>query len=214
MSDSIRVLIADDHPIFRDGLRASLGALEEIEIIGEATSGDEAVAMAERLRPDVVLMDVQMPGSGGIDATAAITTKDEAIRVLMLSMAEDEHAVFAAVRAGASGYLLKGADKDTIARVVRSVAAGEVVFGAKLAEKIGAFFRSGATRSRSAFPSLTDREHEILQLIAQGASNPQIARRLAISDKTVRNHVSNILAKLHAADRSEAASRAREAGLT
>jgi DNA-binding NarL/FixJ family response regulator len=214
MTDPISVIIADDHPVFRDGLRASLVLLPDVEVVGEAATGTQVVDLVDDVHPDVIVMDVQMPEMNGIEATRRIVQKNEHVRILVLSMAEDDDSVFAAMRAGARGYLLKGSDKDDIVRAIRSVASGDAVFGPALADRISHFFSSRAgSVAREAFPRLTDRESEVLQLVAQGANNAQIARRLTISQKTVRNHVSNILVKLQAADRSEAIVRARQVGL-
>jgi DNA-binding NarL/FixJ family response regulator len=206
----LRILVADDHPIFRDGLRTAL-ASEEMEVVGEAAAGAEAVEMAAALQPDVVLMDLQMPGGSGIDATRAISTAHAGVAILVLTMTADAEAVFGAIRAGAHGYLLKGADRDELLRAIRAVAEGEAIFGAEIAERLlGAFAAGGPAPP---LPSLTDREREVLGLVTEGFTNTAIARRLVVSPKTVRNHVSNILTKLQVADRDEAARVAREAGL-
>jgi len=214
-STTIRVVIADDHPLFRDGVRALLSTEPDLELVGEATTGDEAVARVGELRPDVVLMDVQMPGLGGIDATRRIAAAGPEVAVLVMTMFEDDHLVFAAMRAGARGYLLKGARQAAVLRAIRSVANGEVVFGPGVAERVLDFF-SGAQPASvppSLFPELSDREREVLQLLARGLKNTAIADQLVLSPKTVRNHVSTILGKLQVADRTQAAVRAREAGL-
>jgi DNA-binding NarL/FixJ family response regulator len=210
---AVRVLIVDDHPIFRDGLRTALDGVEEIEVVGSAEDGDEAVALATQLRPDVVLMDLNMPRTGGIEATRRITA-GSGIAVLVLTMQSDDDSVFAAVRAGASGYLLKGADRADVLRSVLGVAAGEAVFGPAVAHRILTFFAATpGSLGPKPFPELTDREREILDLVARGLGNQAIGRKLALAPKTVRNNVSGILAKLHATDRGEVIERARRQGL-
>ena len=212
--EALRVLIADDNPRFRAGLRALLTAAPDAEVAGEATTGDEAVALANRLQPDVILMDIQMPGLNGIEATRRILGTSPHIGILVLTMFEDDDTVFAAMRAGARGYLLKGALKAEILRAIRGVASGEAVFGPAIARRLMQYFaapRSGATAQ--AFPELTEREYEILALMAQHRTNVEIAERLGLSQKTIRNHVSNIFGKLQVADRAEAIIRARQAGL-
>lgn len=209
----IRVLVVDDHPVYRDGLRALLTSIPDIEFGGEAGTGEEAVALATSAQPDVVLMDIKMPGMNGIEATRRITPSSPHVAIVMLTMFEDDSSVFAAMRAGARGYLLKGADQAEILRAIRAVASGEAIFGPAIATRLMNYFASGKPTPPSAFPDLTEREREVLALIAQGMSNTDIARRLYLSPKTVRNHVSNILGKLQVADRVQAALRAREAGL-
>lgn len=208
-----RVLIADDHPLFRDGLRKLIESAAETDLIGEATTGAEAVELALELQPDAVVMDLHMPDMNGIEATRRIVETSPHIGVLVLTMFEDDDSVFAAMRAGARGYLLKGSDHDETLRAIRAVAAGHAIFGPAIAERLIAFFASGASGPPAAFPELTGREREVLELIAQGASNSGIAATLSLSQKTVRNHVSNIFTKLHVADRAQAVIRAREAGL-
>jgi DNA-binding NarL/FixJ family response regulator len=209
--DSALVLLADDHPIFRDGLRSLLSSIDGVEVVGEAATGTEAVAQAERLQPDVVIMDLHMPDLNGIEATRQILRHSPHIGVLVLTMYEDDDSVFAAMRAGARGYLLKGAAQAEVVRAVEAVAGGEAIFGPKIAERITAYL--SAQRAPSlAFPGLTDREREVLDLIARGLANPAIAVQLSVSEKTVRNHVSNIFSKLQVADRAEAIIRARDAG--
>ena len=211
---TLRILIADDHPMFRAGARALIEAAGEAEVVGEATSGDEAVTLAERLQPDVVLMDVRMPGLNGIEATRQIVTTNPHIRVLMVTMFEDPESVFAALRAGARGYVLKDATKAELLRAVQAVGNGEGIFSAAVATRLASFFASPHPLiPRTAFPELTEREREVLDLIAQGATNLSIARRLTLSGKTVSNYVSNILSKLQVVDRAEAVIRAREAGM-
>jgi DNA-binding NarL/FixJ family response regulator len=213
---TIRVLVADDHPMYRGGIRAALSDVEDVEIVGEAVDGDQAVAVAMTLQPDVVLMDLHMPGTNGIEATRQLLAESPAISVLVLTMFDDDESVFAAIRAGARGYLVKGAAQEQIVRAIRAVAGGDVVFGAGIAERAMTFFaasgRIGARAGRQ-FPELTEREVEVLELIARGLNNAEIARRLVVSDKTVRNHVSSVLSKLHVADRAQAIVRARESGL-
>lgn len=211
---TIRVLIADDHPMFRHGLRAALADAPGIEVVGEASDGPGAVSGAAELTADVVLMDLNMPG-GGIDATRQLTAGRPGTAVLVLTMFDNDESLFTAMRAGAHGYLVKGAEREEIIRAIEAVAAGEVVFGAGVAARALAFFAAAPAGGRAArpFPELTDREVEILQLIAQGRGNLDIARQLYLADKTVRNHVSNIFAKLQVTDRPQAIVRAREAGL-
>jgi DNA-binding NarL/FixJ family response regulator len=212
--EPIRVLVADDHPFFRDGLKTLLESAPDTEFAGEAETGEQAFSRAEELQPDVILMDVQMPGGGGIAATRRISSNNPQIRVLIVTMFEDDATVFQAMRAGARGYLLKGANSSEMLRAIRAAGNGEAIFSPKVAVRLMDFF-SGASPSvpPEAFPELSEREVEILDLIAQGRKNPDIAADLYLSPKTVRNHVSNILHKLQVADRAEAIIRAREAGL-
>jgi DNA-binding NarL/FixJ family response regulator len=211
VTEPLRVLIADDHPVYRDGLRLTLDGWEEAALVGEATDGDEVVTLAASLQPDVVVMDVQMPGRSGVEATSAILATSPATAVLVLTMFEEDDLVVAAMRAGARGYLVKGATRDELRNAITTVASGGAVFGPAVASRLGAIIdRSTADRP---FPDLTDREHEVLELVAQGRANPDIARRLSISEKTVRNHVSMIFAKLEVVGRPEAIVRAREAGM-
>jgi DNA-binding NarL/FixJ family response regulator len=214
MMEPIRTLIADDHPLYRDGLRTMLERAPETEIVGEAASGDEAIAMADALQPDVVLMDVQMPTVNGVEATRRIVQASPHIGVLMLTMFADDDSVFAAMRAGARGYLLKGAERAEVLRAIQVVASGEAIFSPMIAQRLTRYFSTLALEAQpKAFPELTDRERAILDLIAQGRSNAEIANRLILSPKTVRNHVSNILSKLQAADRAQAIIQARQAGM-
>ncbi|BCJ66731.1 response regulator [Polymorphospora rubra] len=210
--DQIRVLLVDDHAPFRAGLRALLATSPEIDVCGEAASGEEALVALDRLQPDVVLLDLTMPGMGGIAATERMVRMSPHVRVLILSMADDDDSIFAALRAGARGYVLKGARRLEIIRSVRVVADGEAIFGPAIATRLMGYF-AGLNRAEPAFPELTAREREILALIAQHLTNPQIALRLGLSQKTVRNHVSNIFTKLQVADRAQAIIMAREQGL-
>jgi DNA-binding NarL/FixJ family response regulator len=215
--EPLRVLVCDDHPVYRDGLSMLLSSLEGLEVVGTAADGVEAVRRAGELQPDVVVMDLQMPGLNGIEATARMTAEHPHVAVLVLTMYDDDESVFAAMRAGARGYLLKGAAQDVIARAITSVAQGEAIFGPAVARRVAAYF-SGAAPARSAsppeaFPQLTAREREVLDLLAAGRTNAQIAAALFLSPKTVRNNVSNVFAKLQVAGRSEAIVRARDAGL-
>ncbi len=216
-ADPLRVLVADDHPFFRDGLRVMLEATPDTELVGEAADGVEAVNLAHTLRPDVILMDLRMPGLGGIEATRKILNESPQVGILVVTMIEDDDSVFAAMRAGARGYLLKGADKDEVLLAIRAVGRGEAIFGPGIARRLVQYFASHAAvpkqASRVAFPELTDREREILDLIAAGRNNQEIAGQLFLSLKTVRNYVSSIFTKLQVADRSQAVIRAREAGL-
>jgi DNA-binding NarL/FixJ family response regulator len=212
--EPIRVLIADDHPLFRDGLRAMLAAAAETELVGEATTGDEAIAQSVDLQPDVLLMDLQMPGTNGIEATRCIQQTSPHIAILVVTMFSDDDSVFAALRAGAQGYVLKGADRAELLRAITAVSRGEAIFSPAIAQRLMRHFATlSAERMPTAFPELTDRERLILDLIAQGRNNTEIATRLVLSPKTVRNHISNILSKLQVADRAQAIVRAREAGL-
>jgi DNA-binding NarL/FixJ family response regulator len=210
----LRVVIADDHPVFRSGLQALLGVEPGIEVVGEAETGVQAVALAHDLRPDIVLMDLHMPDLDGVAATKQITRDCPGVAVLVFTMFDDDDSVFAAMRAGARGYLLKGTNQAEVVRSVHLVGSGGAMFGPAVAERVIEFFaRPRPAGVTVAFPQLTDREHEILDLVARGASNAAIAVRLRISDKTVRNHVSNIFTKLAVADRAQAIARARDAGL-
>ncbi len=213
--EPVRTLIADDHPHFRDGLRALLLSAPDIEVVGEAGDGEDAVKLAAELQPDVVLMDLNMPGMGGIEATRRILHTSPHISVLIISMYEDDDSVFAALKAGARGYLLKGALKAEILRAIRAVTSGEAIFGPAIARRLMQYFSAPPRPDvpREAFPELTDREREILELIARHETNPEIARLLHLSQKTVRNHVSNIFTKLQVSDRAQAIIRAREAGM-
>jgi DNA-binding NarL/FixJ family response regulator len=208
-----RVLIADDHPVFRRGLVALLEPVAEVEVVGEAADGRAAVEAVIALEPDVVVMDVQMPERNGIEATREITRALPGVGVLVLTMFEDDDSVFAAMRAGARGYVLKGAGQEEIVRAIEAIGHGEAIFGPGVAGRVMRFFAGAASLAPQPFPDLTDREREVLELVAQGLSNAEITRRLVVSPKTVRNHVSNILSKLQVADRSHAIVRAREAGL-
>ncbi|NRQ33364.1 response regulator transcription factor [Nonomuraea sp. NN258] len=214
MSDEpIRVLLADDHPVYRDGLALLLGSIPGIEVAGTAADGAEAVERAADLQPDVVVMDVRMPGLDGIEATRRIAADSPHIGVVVLTMSEEDATLFAAMRAGARGYLVKGANQAEIVRAITAVAHGEAIFGPAVARRVADFFAGPTLAGNPAFPQLTPRELEILSLIAAGRANAQIATALFLSPKTVRNNVSNIFAKLHVADRAEAIVRARQAGL-
>lgn len=211
----IRVAVVDDHQIVRDGLVALLGALDGIEVVGTAGDGREALHLVDEVQPDVVVMDIQMPRLDGVEATRFVTGRHEGVRVLMLTMNEDDDTILAAVRAGASGYLLKGSGAEEVERAIRATADGGMVFGASLAARVaGVFGRAGGARSPALpFPELTEREREVLERLAAGRTNDAIAGELYVSGKTVRNVVSSIYAKLHAGSRAEAIARAREAGM-
>ena len=216
--DTIRILIADDHALFREGLRALFSALPDIEVVGDAADGAAAVTQVDAVQPDVVLMDINMPGINGIEATRRILITHPNLGIIMVTMLEDDTSVFAAMRAGARGYVLKGAHHDEILHAIRAVAAGQAVFGPAIAARMMNFFQglNGAPQKGSstlAFPELTEREREVLALIAQGVSNKEIAEKLVISAKTVSNHITNIFSKLQVADRAQAIIRARDAGL-
>jgi DNA-binding NarL/FixJ family response regulator len=212
MADPIRVLIVDDHPVYRDGLRGLVERAPDLELVGEAETGAQAVELAAAQQPAIVLMDLRMPEMSGIEATRLIVAADPAVGVLVLTMSEDDDSLFAAMRAGARGYIPKDADADELLRAIRAAAVGEAIFGASIATRLMSYFAGGA-RTSSAFPELTERELEILEQIAAGRSNAEIGQRLGIAPKTVRNHVANVLNKLEVADRSQAIVRAREAGL-
>ena len=216
--DKIRLLVADDHALFREGLQALFSATPGIELVGEAAGGEEVVTLVEKMQPDIVLMDINMPGVNGIEATRRILRANPTIGVIMVTMLEDDASLFSAMRAGARGYVLKGANHKELLQTVRAVASGQALFGAPIATRIMSFFRDVAVDlesalPREAFPELTPRELEVLGLIAQGANNSQIAEELVISDKTVRNHITSVFSKLQVADRAQAIIKAREAGL-
>lgn len=208
-----RVLIADDHALFRYGLKTMLRSEEDFEVAGEAATGEEAVERASELKPDIVLMDIQMPGINGIEATERIVRRDPRVGVVVVTMFEEDDSVFAAMRAGARGYVLKGADAEEVLTVLRAVANGEAHFGPEIARRLMGFFSAPKPDPAEAFPGLTAREREVLDLLARGLPNAEIAGRLYLSEKTVRNHVSNVFLKLRVADRSQAIVRAREAGM-
>jgi DNA-binding NarL/FixJ family response regulator len=212
--DPLRVLLVDDHPVFLTGLRMLLDADPRTEVVGEASTGTEAVAMAAAGRPDAVVMDLHLPDINGIEATRTITQTSPGTGVLVLSMYEDDDSVFAAMRAGARGYLVKEARPADILHAIAAVGTGTAVFGPSVAQRLLDYFAAQRqTAAVAPFPELTDREREILDLIAAGANNASIAARLFLSAKTVRNHVSNIFTKLQVADRAQAIVRARRAGL-
>ena len=214
MESTIRILIADDHSVVREGLRAVLGSESDMEVVGEAATGKEVVERAAELRPGVILMDIQMPDLNGIEATRRILRSNPDVGVVVLTMFEDDDSVFSAMRAGARGYVLKGAPPSEILKVVRAVAAGEAHFGPEIARRLMSFFSEQSPASaQETFPELSAREVEILDLIAQGHSNAKIAARLYLSPKTVGNHISHVFTKLQVADRAHAIIRAREAGL-
>ena len=212
--DKISILIADDEPAFRSGLRALLKSTDDLALVADATTGSEALRLAAELQPDIILMDINMPGVNGIEATRRILTTSPHIGILILTMFEDDDSVFAAMRAGARGYLLKGALKAEMLRAIQTVSGGGVVFGAAIAQRMMRYFTGlKPIEPADLFPELTDREREILGLIAQGYTNAEMAQRLTLSGKTIRNHITNIFSKLQVADRAQAIVRARDAGL-
>lgn len=214
MTGPVRVVVADDHPMYRYGVRAVLAAAPEVEVVGEAGTGQELLALVDRETPDVVLTDLAMPDLDGAAATAALLRKHPELPVLVLTMHDDDDSVWRALRAGARGYLLKGADRAQLVHAVLAVAGGEAVYGASIARRIVAPYTGGEPRPAAVpFPQLTTREREVLELLATGRRNSEIARRLDLSEKTVRNHVSTVLLKLQVPDRTAAAVRARDAGL-
>jgi DNA-binding NarL/FixJ family response regulator len=207
-----RAVVVDDHPVFRQGLAVLLADLG-VEVVGQAADGEEGARLAVELQPDVVLMDLHMPVCNGVEATRRLAAEAPEVGVLVLTMADDDESVFAAIQAGARGYLLKGAGQDEIGHAVRGVASGQAVYGPEVARRLRAFFTAGSGVVAKPFPELSDRERAVLDLVAAGLPNPVLARRLHLSDKTVRNYVSSIFAKLGVADRAAAIVRAREAGL-
>lgn len=216
--NTIRVLIVDDHTLFRDGLSAILMNAPDIEVVGEASTGREAISQVEASNPNIVLMDISMPDLNGIEATQQILADQPDTGIIMLTMLEDNDSLFAAMCAGARGYILKGADKAEVLKTIRAVAGGEALFGPAIANRLSSFFQSSRGMSHqhevaSPFPDLTDREREVLELIAAGESNQEIAWKLHISVKTVSNHISNIFNKLQVSDRAQAIVKARSAGL-
>jgi DNA-binding NarL/FixJ family response regulator len=216
MMEPIRILVVDDHALFREGLISLISAAPQMQVVGEAGTGVDAVGLASEQHPNVILMDIMMPELNGIQATRQILEQQPDTGIIMLTMLEDDDSLFAAMCAGARGYILKGADKDEVMTTVHAVADGRASFGPAIALRLTNFFRlieSSPQRSDVVFPELTDRERELLDLIAQGYNNQEIADRLFISSKTVSNHISNIFNKLQVADRAQAIVRAREAGL-
>lgn len=214
----IRVLISDDHALFREGLRALLTATPDLEVAGEATDGESAVKQARNLQPDVILMDINMPDINGIEATRRILSTFPNLGIIMVTMLEDDASLFAAMKAGARGYVLKGAHHEDILQAIHTVADGQAVFGPAIAARMMMFFQNLNVTPKpkipaEVFPELTDREREILQLMTQGASNKDLADKLVISGKTVSNHITSIFSKLQVADRAQAVLRARDAGL-
>lgn len=211
--DKLTILIADDHPVFRKGLRALLASMPTTELVGEATTGEEAIHLAEKLQPDVILMDLQMPGGGGLPAIRQIVQTSPHIRILVVTMFEDDDSVFAAIRAGARGYILKDMNDDDITRAILAVGHGEAIFSPAIAQRMMSFFSARPALPPDIFPELTDSERNVLRLMAQGVNNEAIAEELSLSGKTVRNYVSNIFSKLQVADRAQAIVKARDAGL-
>ena len=211
--EALRILLVDDHPLVRNGLRALLASVADMTVVGEASNGEEAIAQAAELQPDIILMDLHMPGLNGIEATRRIVQVHPHIGILVLTMLEDDASVFAAMRAGARGYLLKGADQADVLRAIGVAAHGEAIFSPPIARRLMQYFANmQPVLPASAFPDLTEREREILGLIAMGKSNVEIAEELVLSPKTVSNHVSNIFSKLQVVDRAQAVLRARQAG--
>lgn len=216
--NTIRLLIVDDHTLFREGLQAIFLSVDDIKVVGEAASGENAIQQVELLKPNVILMDIQMGDMNGIEATAHILERMPDTKVIILTMIEDNESLFAAMMAGARGYVLKGADKSEVLRTIRAVASGDVLFGAAIANRVTDYFRN-LNRVQSPlpvaapFPELSERELDVLDWIARGLNNHEIATQLNITVKTVSNHISNIFSKLQVADRAQAIIRARDAGL-
>jgi DNA-binding NarL/FixJ family response regulator len=208
----LRVLVADDHPLFRDGLRTVLQATDDLLLVAEAGDGEEAVRLAVTEQIDVALFDVHMPGVTGIEAAGRVAAQAPDVRVLLLTMFQDDASIFAALRAGARGYVLKDADRTELLRAVRAVGSGEAIFSPSIAARVLDHFATGASSAAATeeFPMLTARERDVLHLLARGQSNPQIAARLGLSRKTTSNYVSSILTKLQVSNRIEAAERARQ----
>lgn len=212
--EKLQVLIVDDHPLFRKGMRALLESMEDMQVAGEAQTGQEAIDFADQLQPDIILMDLQLPGGSGLDATREIVRVSPHVQILVVTLFEDDDSIFAALRAGARGYILKDTDEGEMIRAIRAVGNGEAIFSPSIANQLMEYFSTSRTKiPEEVFPELTNREREILGLIAKGESNQDIADRLSISLKTVRNHVSNIYSKLMVADRAQAVIKAREGGL-
>ncbi len=211
MASDIRILIADDHPVFRFGLRALLNAMPDTTVVGEVTTGEEVIALAGSVQPDVILMDINMPGVNGIEATRRIRETQPEVRVLMVTMLEDD-SVFAAMRAGARGYVVKGAEPAEVLRAIRAVAAGDAIFSPGIAERLIHYFATPAAAAPR-FPELSDREREVLQYVARGHTYREIGERLYMAEKTASVHVSRILAKLDVRSRTEAAAVALRQGL-
>lgn len=211
--DRLTILIADDHPIFRKGLRALLASMSDVDLVGEVASGEEAIQLAELVQPDVILMDLQMPGGGGLAAIRQIVQTSPHIRILVVTMFQDDDSVFAAMRAGARGYVLKDMSDEEISRAIVAVGSGEAIFSPAIAERMMTFFAARPAVPLDVFPDLTESERNVLRLMARGVSNEAIAQQLSFSTKTVRNYVSNIFSKLQVADRAQAIVRARDAGL-
>jgi DNA-binding NarL/FixJ family response regulator len=207
----IKLILADDHPVFVSGLRAVFDAEDDMTVMSVATTGREAVRAAIEHQPDVAVLDLNMPDGDGLWVCGQLRTAGLATRALILTMYDDDENVLAALRAGAYGYTLKGSGPDEIVAAVRAVARGEALFGAGIAARMLTHF--SRTAATAPFPQLTEREHEVLGLLAAGRDNAAVARRLGVSSKTVRNHVSNIITKLHVSDRSGAIIRARDAGM-
>ncbi len=213
-SEPLRILLVDDHPLVRNGLRALVASVADMTVVSEASNGEEAITQAAELQPDIILMDLHMPGLNGIEATRRIVQAHPHIGILVLTMLEDDASVFAAMRAGARGYLLKGADQADVLRAIGVAAHGEAIFSPPIARRLMQYFANmQPILPSSAFPDLTEREREILGLIALGESNAEIAVELVLSPKTVSNHVSNIFSKLQVVDRAQAVLRAKQAGL-
>lgn len=212
--DKLTVLIADDHPVFRKGLRALIASIPAAELVGEATTGEEAAELAEKLQPDVVLMDLQMPGGGGLPAIRKIVQTSPHIRILVVTMFEDSDSVFAAMRGGARGYVLKDTNDDEMERAILAVGNGEAIFSPAIATRMIDFFSARPALPPEVFPELTPSERNVLLLMAQGNNNAAIAHEMSLSVKTISNYASNIFSKLQVADRVEAIIKARDAGLT
>jgi len=212
MTEPLTIVIADDHPLFRKGLRALLGTPPQVQVVGEAASGSESARLAEQLRLRLMLMDLQIPGGDGLSAIRELATTLPQTNILVVTMFEDDDSVFAALRAGARGYMLKDTDDDAMARAVLAVGNGEAIFSPAIAARMMAFFASPPSQPVS-FPDLTESERNVLRLMARGLANEAIASQLALSPKTVRNYISSIFSKLHVADRAQAIVRARDAGL-
>jgi DNA-binding NarL/FixJ family response regulator len=210
----ISILIADDHPLFRRGMHSLLSSISDFKVVGEASTGEETIRLAGELQPDVILMDLQMPGGNGLAATRSILQSNPDIRILVVTLFEDEDSVFAALRAGARGYVLKDSRDEEMVRAIRAVGNREAIFSPEIATRVLGNFSSRPATSKEIFPLLTQREREILALIAQGLSNQSIAENLSLSEKTVSNYISNVYSKLQVSSRTQAIIKARDAGMT